>query len=218
MKRAALIIVFVYGLILLAFTLPAITLSFWGTETEADSMAIFGQAYYWAWLIIMMAGQAAFLVVPVRAAGNRPVTRKSLIWPVAAASLAMGILMAGFVFVVGELISNTPLNRTTQFIALAELFLMWLLWALIFSRWSAGEDKRSFIKKLRRAIYIGSILELFIAVPSHLIARQRTYCCAGADTFIGLAFGFSVMLFSFGPGIFFLYADRIKNLKTKKSR
>jgi hypothetical protein len=54
----------------------------------------------------------------------------------------------------------------------------------------------------------GSILELLIAVPTHIAVRHRNDCCAGFGTFVGLTLGISVMLFSFGPAVFFLYADR----------
>jgi len=36
-------------------------------------------------------------------------------------------------------------------------------------------------------------------------------------TFIGLTMGVSVMLFSFGPAVFFLYADRWKKLHPKSN-
>jgi len=63
----------------------------------------------------------------------------------------------------------------------------------------------------------GSILELLIAVPTHIVARCRDYCCAGFMTFIGLTMGVAVMLFSFGPAVFFLYADRWKRLHPQRS-
>jgi hypothetical protein len=63
-----------------------------------------------------------------------------------------------------------------------------------------------------RVLLKGSILELLIAVPTHLVARQRTYCCAGFMTFLGLTLGISVMIFSFGPAVFFLYVDRWRRL------
>ena len=58
----------------------------------------------------------------------------------------------------------------------------------------------------------GSILELLVAVPTHIVARSRDYCCAGFMTFIGLTLGISVMLFSYGPAVFFLYVDRWRRL------
>ena len=66
--------------------------------------------------------------------------------------------------------------------------------------------------RLCRLLFKGSILELLIAVPTHIVARYRNYCCAGFMTFIGLAMGISVMLFAYGPAVFFLFAERWKRL------
>jgi hypothetical protein len=58
----------------------------------------------------------------------------------------------------------------------------------------------------------GSILELLIAVPTHIIARWRNYCCAGFMTFWGLVTGLSVLLFAFGPGMFILFVRRLHSV------
>ncbi len=49
-------------------------------------------------------------------------------------------------------------------------------------------------------------------MPTHIVARYCDYCCAGFMTFIGLTLGMSVMLFSFGPGVFFLFVARWRQL------
>jgi len=58
----------------------------------------------------------------------------------------------------------------------------------------------------------GSIIELLIAVPTHIVSRSRDYCGGGFMTFIGLTLGISVMLFSYGPAVFFSYVDRWRRL------
>ena len=55
-------------------------------------------------------------------------------------------------------------------------------------------------------------VELLIAVPTHVVARCRDYCCAGLMTFIGLTMGVSVMLFAYGPAVYFLFAERWRRL------
>ena len=60
-------------------------------------------------------------------------------------------------------------------------------------------------------IFQGSVLELMIAVPTHIVARYRDYCCAGAMTFIGLTMGSSVMLFAFGPARACAGANRVRS-------
>jgi hypothetical protein len=61
----------------------------------------------------------------------------------------------------------------------------------------------------------GSILELLIAVPSHIVARRRGDCCAPLLSFWGIATGVTVMLLAFGPGVFFLLVERVRR-KTRQ--
>jgi hypothetical protein len=67
-----------------------------------------------------------------------------------------------------------------------------------------------------RMMYRSSILGLLVAVPAHVVARRRDDCCGGLGTIWGIASGLAVMLFSFGPGVFFLFSERWSRLHPKK--
>jgi hypothetical protein len=90
--------------------------------------------------------------------------------------------------------------------------LTWCLWSLIFYRLGRKQEPGDFMQRQSKALLRGSILELLVAVPTHIVARNRDYCCAGFMTFVGLAMGLSVMLFSFGPAVFFLFVARWRRL------
>ena len=77
---------------------------------------------------------------------------------------------------------------------------------------SRNANPADFVSQQCRLLLKGSILELLIAVPTHLLARSRDYCGAGFMTFVGITLGIAVMLFSFGPAVFFLFVDRWKRL------
>ena len=86
------------------------------------------------------------------------------------------------------------------------------MWTVVFILITRSKEPQAAVKQQTGWLLKGSILELLIAVPTHIVARYRNYCCAGTLTFIGLAMGISVMLFSFGPAVFFLFVERWKRL------
>ena len=98
---------------------------------------------------------------------------------------------------------------------LLTVLIFWLIWTVVFWRFAKSDDPSSLLKRLTRWLLRGSILELLVAVPSHVIVRRRDDCCAPAGTFWGIATGISVMLLCFGPGVFFLFVERFQRLQPK---
>jgi len=50
-------------------------------------------------------------------------------------------------------------------------------------------------------------------MPTHVVVRGRDYFCERFLPFLGLVCGIAVMLFSFGPGFYFLYLDGWRHLR-----
>ena len=95
------------------------------------------------------------------------------------------------------------------------LFLVtsWVVWAVVFFRSFRASEPDAVMRRLTTWLLRGSILELLVAVPCHVIVRERNDCCAPAVTFWGIATGVTVMLMAYGPGVFFLFAARIRAMK-----
>ncbi len=156
--------------------------------------------------------QAALLAVPVRVANRRPMARRPLALTVLSAALMMGGLVTGALCSLYEFAFRDKGGNCFGWTALAVGIAAWCSWGLIFFRWSRTAEPEDLVSRLCKCLLKGSILELLIAVPTHIVARCRDYCCAGIMTFIGLTLGMSVMLFSFGPGVFFLFVARWRRL------
>ncbi|MGA3180352.1 MAG: hypothetical protein ABSF38_08430 [Verrucomicrobiota bacterium] len=210
MKRWAILVAALYCLMLAVLTVPVIALAATDLDFKKAASA-YAQWFYWALLLVMMLGQWALLAVPARFASRRPVTRRSLLPTVLASGLMMGGLAAGAVGAIAEFARFDILDQNGWSL-LGVMTLTWCLWSLIFFRLGRKENPSDFISRQSRTLLKGSILELLIAVPTHIAVRQRNECCAGILTFIGLATGISVMLFSFGPAVFFLFVARWRRL------
>ncbi len=237
MKRWAVVIAILYVLMLAILLLPVSLLAFmdkadangiagtygkwpywhlgqvWDSQLFDATTGIVGQWQWWLWLAVMGLAQVALLALPVRLASRRPMTRSPLVLTVLAAALMMGLLVCGaFCSLYEFAYRGEDPWKLSGWTAPALGVTVWCAWALIFFRLGRNAAPEDLVSRLCKYLFRGSILELLIAVPTHIVARYRDYCCAGFMTFIGLTLGMSVMLFSFGPGVFFLFAARWRRL------
>jgi hypothetical protein len=239
MKRWALLVVALYGFIIIILTVPMLLAAFIGKTGIKGAAGTYLTWQFWTFLIVMLVSQIVFLVVPIDIANKRPITKRRLIFPVITSGLMIAGLVVGLVVSISEFfIENNEMTGLylgslgskdsrvtwTMFFkdptclrAVGVLIFAWLLWALIFYRWTKHIEPKNFIERQCRYLFAGSILELLVAVPAHVIARHKDYCCAGFSTYLGISLGLAVMLFSFGPGVFFLYTDRWKRLHPEKT-
>jgi hypothetical protein len=227
MKRWALLVAVLYSLMLGVLALPVVVAALYPLKEFKDAAdtlkavkeaaEMYGYWQWWLWLAVMGLAQGALLAVPVHIASRRPMSRRPLALTVLASALMMGALVAGTIyslteFAFGDKAVDDAHFILTDWIALGLGVSVWCVWALIFFRVSRKSEPQDFVSRLSKTLLKGSILELLVAVPTHIVARCRDYCCAGFMTFIGLTLGLSVMLFSFGPGVFFLFVARWRRL------
>jgi hypothetical protein len=213
MKRWALVVAGLYVSTLAVLTVPFVLLTLLPKVSAEDALKAYVQWQYWVWLAVMALSQFALLLVPVRVAGRRPVTKGAL-WPALLASgLMAGALLAGAAYSLLEFLTGgASYPDWLKLLPIGLGLWMWGVWALLFLDLGNAEAADSIISRQCQLLLKGSILELLIAVPTHIVARSRDYCCAGLMTFIGLTMGVSVMLFSFGPAVLVLYAARWRRL------
>jgi hypothetical protein len=218
MKRWALVVAALYALLLVFAVVPAIiAVTGYKGYTVSEYLEEYHSWGMWFYPAIFLLSQLLLLVMPVRVAGGRPLTRSTL-WPtLIAAGLMTGFLVLGAIWSLGEFFFS---DRSYAWnilnpVSLALGIVSWCVWSIVFYRMSRRVPPRDLITRQCRALFAGSVLELLIAVPTHVVVRQRPYCCAGAATGVGLAAGIAVMLFSYGPAVIFLIAERWLKLQPK---
>ncbi|HWG19367.1 MAG TPA: hypothetical protein VG225_02485 [Terracidiphilus sp.] len=154
---------------------------------------------------MLIAGQSILLFLSIDTSQKRlkprsPVVRTSII-----ASMLLAMLAFAAILSVGVAIKEANLGSVVELVA---IFLgNWILWAIVFYlvlRNSAAPVTAAMSWLLR-----GSILELLIAVPCHVIVRRRNDCSAPLATSFGIVTGIAVMLLSFGPIVLLLYKRRL---------
>lgn len=209
MKRWAVMVVILYLCVLVALTMPLLIAAFYPSMKVGNLAEVFVAWPYWFALAAMTLGQTVMLLVPVDTTFQRRKARRSVIWPVLASGLMIGLLVAGAAVSILEFIySSDALNGGSLLFGMAIVLAVWLAWTLIFYQLNRDSKPMDVVTRQCRYLLKGSILELLIAVPTHVVARYRNYCCAGFLTFLGIAFGLATMIFSFGPGVFFLFMKR----------
>src|SRR4051812_32961299 len=189
----------VVGIALLPFVIPLIDRD----STYPPSAAI-------GTLLVLC--EMALLFVPVRVASRRPVTRRSLWLPLLGSGCLAALLGFGASVALAE---YAKLDKSVPWVIVGTAGAVWLAWTLVFWMMAHRTSPDAVATKLHRWLLAGSVLELLVAVPTHLVVRRRTECCAGLGTAIGIGAGILVMLLAFGPSVGFLYYRRWKQIRSR---
>jgi len=216
MKRWAFLVAGLYVLAMFVLTVPVVWAAFtphWKPTTgSVDDLLL--SPYLWILFGLMFVSQLCLLIVPVKITRERPISRRALLWPILTGGFLAATLLLGAGYAIIEFLyaNQGPDPEWLHWIPVMAGALLWLVWSLVFYRHAREQSADNVVRQQSRWLLRGSILELLIAVPTHILARYRDYCCAGFMTFIGITFGIAVMLFAFGPSVFFLFVARWKRL------
>jgi hypothetical protein len=242
MKRWAVLTVLFYVLILIVLAVPMLFIAFgnwWGTKdgssySLAEAVTIFKEWGFWIWLAVLALGQMLLLLVPLDVTQHRLPARRRLVVPViTTAFFIMALFVSGvfsllcaifkdhafdvfnFYYRVADVDENQNHAAYTRLGFFTIIIVFWVIWGIIFYRYVKADGPDALVKRTTKWLLRGSILELLVAVPSHVIVRHRNDCCAPFGTFWGITTGLAVMLLCFGPGVFFLFAERIQRSRPK---
>jgi hypothetical protein len=242
MKRWAALTAFIYALALLLLALPVVAIAFgnWGIEVNGNgiktALSLYANWGFWLWLTVLVVGQILLLLVPIDLSERRLPARRKLRIPIIVSTFFLANLcFAGIFSILCAIFTDRAFDLYDLFALFSSgtqsntdssgggtlttmiftVIVFWLVWAIVFSRCAKSDDPNALLKRATRWLLRGSILELIIAVPSHVIVRRRDDCCAPIGTFWGIATGISVMLLCFGPGVYFLFVERMKKLQPK---
>lgn len=163
------------------------------------------------WATLLIAGQGLLLFVSVDTSFRRIQPRRHIGVSVATVALMAGLLCGMAIWSVAAAITGDEVFPDSDLIfglgLTVFVLILWAGWAAIFHRYKAGDSAK--LERMVGWLIKGSILELLIVVPCHVIVRQREDCSAPGVTGYGIATGVAVMLMAFGPSVLFLYQKRL---------
>jgi len=183
----------------------------WGLKNDgvgiSGAIKIYANWSYWLWLAVLVAGQVLLLLLPIHIAERRLPARRPLKIPVIVTAFFLAnLLFAGILSIVfavyGDKVpdsfdlggSDDKSGVGALLTGILFLMIFWLVWSIVFRHATQSDEPNALLERSTRWLLRGSILELIVAVPSHVIVRRRDDCCAPIGTFWGIATGISLML------------------------
>jgi hypothetical protein len=218
MRKWGVVITLFYALIIVILLIPGVLLLVGGFSGSADFYTQLKQGYAtwgtWIPVGILVCGQALLLFLKVDTSFKRLKPRAHILVSSAITAFFLALLtFAGMASLeVGFRGDNLGfLDRYSSEAVLGWTLgtcaFLWLLWGIVFYRFS--RDSGDPIARAVSWMLRGSVLELLIAVPSHVIVRRRHDCSAPFLTSFGITSGIAIMLLAFGPSVLLLYKKRM---------
>jgi hypothetical protein len=155
----------------------------------------------------MLVCGCSLIIIPIRKIRRRSITRRSIWVPIIGSGLMMGSLVFGGGIAFGEFVNET-FPEPVLWCIIAGAIAVWVAWSVLFLLIARRDGATKLGLQLHQWLIAGSVLELLIAVPTHVVVRRRPDCCAGMATGLGICIGVAVVFVSFGPGVLLLYFQR----------
>jgi hypothetical protein len=163
--------------------------------------------------VFMMAG-GSLLLIPLRVRSRRPLSQRSIWIPLVGSSICIAILALAGGLGLQELL-KTDNDRFIPAL-IAGIGGAWIIWLVIFGLMARRTNPQRLGARLYKSVFVGSVLELLVAVPMHVVVRRRTECCAGMQTGFAIAVGAAMAVIALGPAVFVLYHRRWKQVYEPK--
>ena len=220
MAKWAFITVLLYIFLVVYIFMPLVAWIAFYNEDDPPHVLIFYVAWqFWLFCGTITAIQALMLLFPVKTTAEPPKPQR-LIWvPIVTAALLLSILVLGVMWsILMTIWGDDILDGYFNWASLAFLIFCWIVWLFVFYRLYRIVEARTLFQCLTAWLIRGSIVELLVAVPSHIIVRRRNECSAPGVTYLGIAAGLVIMAVAFGPGLYFLFLRRFERMKPRSKR
>ncbi|MBI3917067.1 MAG: hypothetical protein HY322_08680 [Betaproteobacteria bacterium] len=169
-----------------------------------DSLQAYQEWWLWLWVGIIVGGQALLLFLSVDTSWRHSKPRQHVAVTAALTSFFAAVLTGSALFAL-----EVGVAKGGWFVAkMPSIWIgAWILWGVLFYQYY--RDTSIAVSAAVSWLLKGSVLELLVAVPAHVIVRQRGDCSAPLVTSFGIVTGIAIMLLCFGPGVLALYKKKL---------
>ena len=207
------------ALVVVLFFPLLLSLAFLGDFGISELLNMYSAWQFWAIFAICVLIQASLLLIPVKITNDSYQPRRHIWIPIVITALAFSMVIIGIIWsLLVAVWGDDGWEAVYPWASLAFFAVSWLIWSILFYRFYRNAQPRALTQRLTTWLLRGSILELLVAVPSHIAVRRREDCCAPGFTFFGIATGVVIMAMAFGPGLFFLFCKRFEQMKPASKR
>ena len=222
MRKWGILVSIFYALIVLVLIVPGAVFLMGDNPTLPRVIGALreasGEWLLWLPVLAVLAGQALLLFLSVDTSQKRLKPRAHILVSCTVTGMLLALLVTAAVLSMGLAISSDKF-MDKYFDTAAEVvgfwLIAWLLWGVVFY-WYA-RNSAEIVTRAVSWLLKGSVLELLIAVPCHVIVRRRHDCSAPIVTSFGIGTGIAIMLLSFGPSILFLIKKRLGSYPPRHS-
>jgi len=221
MRNWGLALTLFYALTLLLLLLPVAVFLAVGTSSTGwpGFFAHLRDAYMtwftWMFVAIPVAGEALLLFLRVDTSNKRLKPRTRIWISALTTGCFLGILTFAGVLGIGVAFRGDKFLPDGIPGPISTILAAWAVWAVIFYR--VHRDSADVVSRAVTWLLRGSVLELLVAVPAHVIVRRRQDCSAPVATNFGITSGIAIMLLAFGPSVLLLFKKRMERCAMKTS-
>jgi len=207
MRRWGILITLIYAVILAGLLVPALY-RLAGLGKVSPEALLEGIPFWLPYLALLVAGQASLLFLSVDTSWRRLRPRLRIVYSATLAGMLTALLMVALAWSLAAALLGDDAVPDNGYSVLLIWGGLWFTWAAVFYVYYQKQDT-AFATTVSWLLK-GSVLELLIAVPCHIIVRSRGDCSAPAATGFGIVTGLAIMLLCFGPGVLALYKRRLQ--------
>ena len=211
MRKWGVLISIIYALIVLGLLTPMAVLLAGPSDLREFSHGVLAAYREWlAWfpIVIVLGGQALLFFLSVDTSQKRLKPRSHILLSCVLAGILTALLAFALIGAIGVAVQGDRFGEGAFANPFLFFGLAWLFWGIVFYFFLRNSSE--IVNRVTSWLLRGSILELLVVVPCHVIVRRRHDCSAPMVTSFGIITGMAIMLLSFGPSVLFLYKKRLE--------